>query len=86
MIYQNADADVAQQQQQFNSVISQGAKVIVLDPVDSTAAASLVKLAQSQGVKVIAYDRPIPDARPTTTSRSTMKASARPSPTRWSST
>jgi D-xylose transport system substrate-binding protein len=60
VIYQNADADASRQQQQFNAVISQGAKVIVLDPVDSTAAASLVKLAQSQGVKVIAYDRPIP--------------------------
>ncbi|KQT87477.1 sugar ABC transporter substrate-binding protein [Aurantimonas sp. Leaf443] len=60
VIYQNADADASQQQQQFNSVISQGAKVIVLDPVDSTAAASLVKLAESQEVKVIAYDRPIP--------------------------
>ena len=42
VLYQNANADVATQQQQFNSVISQGAKVIVLDPVDSTAAASLV--------------------------------------------
>ncbi|TGV29721.1 ABC transporter substrate-binding protein, partial [bacterium M00.F.Ca.ET.168.01.1.1] len=52
VIYQHADADAARQQQQFNSVISQGAKAIVLDPVDSTAAASLVKLAQSQGVKV----------------------------------
>ncbi len=61
VIYQNADADVARQQQQFNSAITQGAKVIVLDPVDSSAAASLVALAQSQGVKVIAYDRPIPD-------------------------
>ncbi|WP_246666180.1 sugar ABC transporter substrate-binding protein [Aquamicrobium sp. LC103] len=60
VIYQNADADVARQQQQFNSAISQGAKVIVLDPVDSAAAASLVKQAQGQGVKVIAYDRPIP--------------------------
>ncbi len=60
VLYQNANADVAMQQQQFNSVISQGAKVIVLDPVDSTAAASLVHLAQSQGVKVIAYDRPVP--------------------------
>ena len=60
VIYQNADADVAQQQQQFNSVITQGAKVIVLDPVDSSAAASLVQLAQSQDVKIIAYDRPIP--------------------------
>ncbi len=60
VLYQNANGDVAQQQQQFNSVIAQGAKVIVLDPVDSTAAASLVHLAQSQGVKVIAYDRPVP--------------------------
>ncbi|AUG51777.1 sugar ABC transporter substrate-binding protein [Thalassospira marina] len=60
VIYQNADADVARQQQQFNSVLTQGAKVIVIDPVDSSAAASLVALAQSQDVKVIAYDRPIP--------------------------
>jgi D-xylose transport system substrate-binding protein len=63
VLYQNADADASRQQQQFNSVISQGAKVIVLDPVDSTAAASLVKQAQGQGIKVIAYDRPIPDAQ-----------------------
>lgn len=61
VIYQNANADVALQQQQFNSVITQGATVIVLDPVDSSAAASLVALAQSQNIKVIAYDRPIPD-------------------------
>jgi D-xylose transport system substrate-binding protein len=63
VLYQNADADASQQQQQFNSVISQGAKVIVLDPVDSTAAASLVHEAQAQGIKVIAYDRPIPSAQ-----------------------
>src|SRR5690606_11048026 len=61
LIYQNATADVALQQQQFNSAIAQGAKVIVLDPVDSSAAASLVQQAHSQDVKVIAYDRPIPD-------------------------
>ena len=61
LIYQNATADASLQQQQFNSVLTQGAKVIVLDPVDSKAAASMVRLAQSQGVKVIAYDRPIPD-------------------------
>lgn len=60
VIYQNANGDVTLQQQQFNSVIIQGAKVIVLDPVDSSAAASLVRMAQSQGIKVIAYDRPIP--------------------------
>ena len=60
VLYQNADADASRQQQQFNSVISQGAKAIVLDPVDSTAAASLVQRARGQGIKVIAYDRPIP--------------------------
>ena len=40
--------------------MSQGAKAIVLDPVDSAAAASLVKAAQGQGIKIVAYDRPIP--------------------------
>ena len=62
LIYQNCNADVAQQQQQFNSVIAQGASVIVLDPVDSAAAAAMVEIAHAQGVKVIAYDRPIPDS------------------------
>jgi D-xylose transport system substrate-binding protein len=61
IIYQNANADMSLQQQQFNSAITQGAKVIVLDPVDSSAAAALVSLANSQDVKIIAYDRPIPD-------------------------
>jgi D-xylose transport system substrate-binding protein len=60
VLYNNADADASKQQQQFNSAISAGAKVIVLDPVDSSAAASLVQSAKAQGVKVIAYDRPIP--------------------------
>jgi D-xylose transport system substrate-binding protein len=63
VIYLNADADATKQSQQFNSVMTQGAKVIVLDPVDSSAAAGMVQAAQAQGVKVIAYDRPIPDAR-----------------------
>ncbi|MDU8913832.1 sugar ABC transporter substrate-binding protein [Aestuariicoccus sp. MJ-SS9] len=62
LIYQNGNADVALQQQQFNSVIAQGASVVVLDPVDSAAAAALVEIARSQDVKVIAYDRPIPDS------------------------
>lgn len=64
VLYQNADADAAKQQQQFNSVLSQGVKAIVIDPVDSAAAASLVQQAQSRNVDVISYDRPIPDAKP----------------------
>jgi D-xylose transport system substrate-binding protein len=63
VLYLNADADATKQQQQFNSVIAQGAKAIVLDPVDSAAAASLVASAQGQGIKVIAYDRPIPKGK-----------------------
>lgn len=43
VIYQNANASATLQQQQFNSVIAQGAKIIVLDPVDSSAAAALVE-------------------------------------------
>jgi len=62
LIYQNGNADVALQQQQFNSVIAQGASVVVLDPVDSAAAAALVEIAKSQDVRVVAYDRPIPDS------------------------
>ncbi|MDP0927645.1 sugar ABC transporter substrate-binding protein [Paracoccus onubensis] len=61
VVYQNANADASLQQQQINSVIAQGAKIVVLDPVDSSAAAGLVQIAQSQDVKIIAYDRPIPD-------------------------
>jgi simple sugar transport system substrate-binding protein/D-xylose transport system substrate-binding protein len=63
VLYQNADSDAAKQQQQVDSALTQGVKVIVLDPVDSAAAATMVQKAQSQGVKIIAYDRPIPKAK-----------------------
>ncbi|WP_375490806.1 sugar ABC transporter substrate-binding protein [uncultured Jatrophihabitans sp.] len=63
VLYQNADADATKQQQQFQSVLSQGVKAIVIDPVDSTGAVSLVNQAKAKGVKVIAYDRPIPKAK-----------------------
>ena len=63
VLYNNADADASKQQQQFNSAITQGAKVIVLDPVDSTAAVSMVAAAKAAKVAVIAYDRPIPQAK-----------------------
>ena len=63
VLYQNAGADASKQQQQANSVLAQGVKAIVLDPVDSAAAATIVKTAQAQKVPVIAYDRPIPGAK-----------------------
>lgn len=60
VVYQNANANADLQQQQFNAALIQGAKVVVLDPVDSSSAAALVTFARSQDVKVVAYDRPIP--------------------------
>ena len=60
VLYQNADADAAKQQQQADSAITQGVKAIVLDPVDSAAAATTVQKAKAAGIPVIAYDRPIP--------------------------
>lgn len=63
VIYQNADGDAAKQQQQADAAITQGAKVIVLNAVDTTAAASILNTAQAQGVKVITYDRPIPEVK-----------------------
>lgn len=77
VLYQNADADIAKQQQQFNSAITQGAKVIVLDPVDSAAAASLVQLAQSQGSRSLPMTVLSRRARPISTSPSITRRSAR---------
>lgn len=60
VVYQNANASAAKQQEQANSALAQGVKAIVIDPVDSAAAATIVNTAKSQGVPIIAYDRPIP--------------------------
>src|SRR5690606_13888064 len=59
VVYQNADSDPAKQQQQAESAITQGAKAIVLDAVDTKAAATIVMNAQAAGIPVITYDRPI---------------------------
>ena len=62
VIYSNANASAAKQQEQANSALAQGVKAIVIDPVDSAAAATIVNSAQAQNVPIIAYDRPVPDA------------------------
>jgi D-xylose transport system substrate-binding protein len=57
VLYSNADQDAAKQQQQAESALAAGAQVLVLDPVDSKAAISIVSAANAQGVPVISYDR-----------------------------
>lgn len=57
MIYSNANQDANAQLSQFEAALSNGAKVVVLDPVDSKAAAVMADRAKAQGVPIVAYDR-----------------------------
>ena len=56
-----ADNDNAKQIAQVEDVLAQGAKILVIQPTDSQAAASYVRLAHEKGAKVVAYDRAIVD-------------------------
>jgi len=62
VIYSNADQDASKQQQQAEAALTKGAKVLVLDPVDSASAAAIVTRAKQQKVPVISYDRLITNA------------------------
>ncbi|WP_101525162.1 substrate-binding domain-containing protein [Nocardioides houyundeii] len=62
VVYYNADQDEAKQTQQVDTAISEGASVIVLDPVNGAGAGGMVQTAQDSGAQVIAYDRFIEDA------------------------
>jgi D-xylose transport system substrate-binding protein len=62
ILYSNADQDATKQQQQADAALTNGAKVLVLDPVDAASAAPLVTKAKRQNVPVIAYDRLIKGA------------------------
>jgi D-xylose transport system substrate-binding protein len=57
ILYSNADQDASKQQQQAEAAITQGAKVLVLDPVDSASAASIASRAKQSNIPVISYDR-----------------------------
>jgi D-xylose transport system substrate-binding protein len=57
VIYSNANQDAALQQNQADAAITNGAKVLVLDPVDSASAASIANKAKTAGIPVISYDR-----------------------------
>ena len=60
---ENADTDAAKQASQVDNLLSQGINVLILAPVDSVAAASLVEKAHKAGVKVMAYDRFIQNSK-----------------------
>ena len=57
VIYSNANQDATRQLSQAEAALTNGAQVLVLDPVDSAAAATIADKAKAQNVPVIAYDR-----------------------------
>jgi D-xylose transport system substrate-binding protein len=57
VLYQNAAGSASTQQQQAQAMLSQGVKVLVLDPFDGEAAASIVTQAKAKNVPVVSYDR-----------------------------
>ena len=62
ILYFNADQDVATQQQQVETAITEEADVMVLDPVDSASAGGLATQAKEAEIPVISYDRLILNA------------------------
>lgn len=62
LLYSNADQNAAKQQDQAEAALTNGAKVLVLDPVDSASAAAIVARARQSQVPVISYDRLILNA------------------------
>jgi D-xylose transport system substrate-binding protein len=64
IIYANAAQDASKQQSQAEAAIAQGAKVLVLDPVDGAAAAAIVSSANAKKIPVISYDRLLLNSKP----------------------
>lgn len=56
-LVQQADNKVPQQQQQIESMIQNGAKVIIVGPVDGSQLGSVLEEAKAAGIAVIGYDR-----------------------------
>src|SRR3954469_18625747 len=64
VVYSNADQDASKQQQQAEAALTQGVKVMVLDPVDGAAAAAIVNQANAKKVPGISYDRLLLNSKP----------------------
>jgi D-xylose transport system substrate-binding protein len=57
VLYNNAGGDAEKQQSQAEAALTQGAEVLVVDPMDSKSAAAIAEKAQAQNVPVVSYDR-----------------------------
>ncbi len=59
LVLKVAENDPDRQEKQCDTLIAQGAKVLIVAPQDSKASAAIVDKAHRSGAKVIAYDRMI---------------------------
>ena len=57
VLYSNAGGDAEKQQSQAEAALTQGAEVLVVDPMDSKSAAAIAEKAKAQNVPVVSYDR-----------------------------
>jgi D-xylose transport system substrate-binding protein len=57
VLYNNAGGDAEKQQSQAEAALTQGAEVLVVDPMDSKSAAAIAEKAKAQNVPVVSYDR-----------------------------
>jgi D-xylose transport system substrate-binding protein len=57
VLYSNAGGDAEKQQSQAEAALTQGAEVLVVDPMDSKSAAAIAEKAKAQNVPVLSYDR-----------------------------
>jgi D-xylose transport system substrate-binding protein len=62
VIYSNAGGDASKQQSQAEAALTQGADVLVVDPMDSKSAAAIAEKAKAENVPVLSYDRLIENA------------------------
>ena len=62
-LVQQADNKVPQQQSQIEAMIEQGAKVIIVAPIDGSQLGSVLTKAKDAGVTVIGYDRLIQNTK-----------------------
>jgi D-xylose transport system substrate-binding protein len=62
VLYSNAGGDASKQQSQAEAALTQGAEVLVVDPMDSKSAAAIAEKAKAQNVPVLSYDRLVENA------------------------
>jgi D-xylose transport system substrate-binding protein len=64
VLFNNAENDERLQYHQAVEMINKGVQVLIVSPVNSKTAASIVRLCHENGVKIIAYDIIIENSKP----------------------